>query len=44
MTERVIAQVHCSGSTVTNFVTSSPIGMQHSAIVAQGGGKHVTLY
>ncbi|CAF4624569.1 unnamed protein product [Rotaria sp. Silwood1] len=41
VTERVIAQSFCSGATITNYVTSSPIGMQHSAVVSQGGGLYV---
>lgn len=40
ITERVIAKIFCSGTNVTNFVTSSPIGMQHSPIIYQGNGKH----
>ncbi|CAF0806646.1 unnamed protein product [Rotaria sordida] len=41
ITERVIAQSFCAGATITNYVTSSPIGMQHSAVVSQGGGLYV---
>ncbi|CAF1264102.1 unnamed protein product [Rotaria sordida] len=41
LTERVIAQSFCSGTTISNYVTSSPIGMQHSTVVSQGGGLYV---
>ena len=40
ITERVIAQSFCSGATISNYVTSSPYGMQHSAVVSQGGGTY----
>lgn len=40
VTERVIAQVYCSGTNVSNFLTSSPTGMQHSTIAYQGNGKY----
>ena len=39
-TERVVAKAYCSGTTIVNFVTSSPIGMQHSNIVNQGNGMY----
>jgi hypothetical protein len=40
LTERVLAQVYCSGTTIVNFVTSSPIGMAHSTIVDLGNGMY----
>ncbi|CAF1379097.1 unnamed protein product [Rotaria sordida] len=41
LTERVIAQSFCSGANISNYVTSSPIGMRHSTVVSQGGGLYV---
>ena len=39
VTDRIVAEVFCSGSSVVDFVTSSPIGMQHSSVVYQGNGR-----
>ncbi|CAF3370210.1 unnamed protein product [Rotaria socialis] len=32
LTERIVVQTYCTGQTIVDFVTSSPIGMLHSAI------------
>ncbi|CAF1012841.1 unnamed protein product [Rotaria sordida] len=44
LTETVIVQTYCTGQTIVDFVTSSPIGMTHSAITNPSSGLwHMTL-
>lgn len=39
-TETVVAEVTCTGKTIVEFVTSSPIGLRKSAILNPSTGKY----
>ncbi|CAF1251765.1 unnamed protein product [Adineta steineri] len=41
LNETVIAQTYCPGQTIVDFVTSSPIGMTHSAISNPSSGTWI---
>ncbi len=43
LTETVIVQTYCSGDSIVDFVTSSPIGMTHSAISNPSPGKYLLV-
>jgi hypothetical protein len=44
LTETVIVQVYCTGDSIVDFVTSSPIGMTHSAISNPSPGKYFASF